>query len=149
MCCQSALYMVDLNLCLFTVEVQESIFVVILCAILKYPLQEAVHGIVGIIERKAHLLDGYLYGLAVFKQKEDFVECTVVAEAAGKIFLQVEADKREITLQMTALQVEDVRQGVERHTQRILRDSSIQEEIVARDTLASEATALFAEVVGE
>ena len=122
---------------------------VILCAILEYPLQKTVHGIVGIVERYAHLLDGHLCGLAVLQQKEDFVERAIVAEALLQVLLQIQTHKREVTLQMTALQVEDVRQGVERHTQRILRDGSVQEEVVARNALASEAAAFLAEVMGE
>ena len=149
MCCQSALYMVDLNVRLFSVEIQESVFVVILCAFLKYPLQEAVHGVVGIVERKAYLLNGHLCGLAILQQKQYLVERTIVAETLLQVLLQIQPHEREVTLQMTALQVEDIRQGVERHTQRILRDGGIQEEIVARDTLATEAAAFLAEVVGE
>ena len=50
---------------------------------------------------------------------------------------------------MTALEVEDVRERVECHAQRVLCDGVVQEQVVAGYALATEVGALLAQVVGE
>ena len=65
------------------------------------------------------------------------------------MLLGVDTDNGQIVLDVAALQVEDVGQGVERDAQRILGECGVQKQIVASDALAAEVTALLIEVVGE
>ena len=122
---------------------------VILDTILQYPLQEMVHSIIGIVKSDTYLFYSYLCRFAILQNVEYIIKCAVVTETAFEVLLQVETYERQITLQVTALQVEDVRKGIESDTQRIFRNGGVQEKIVTRDTFASETACFLTEVVGK
>jgi hypothetical protein len=56
---KGGLHLIDLFLCQFVIQIQQSVFVIILGTILEYPLQEMVDGIVALIVAYAHLLDSF------------------------------------------------------------------------------------------
>jgi hypothetical protein len=57
---KGGLDLTDLFLCQFIVQIQQSILVIVLRAVLEHPLQEMVDGIVILIIAYADFLDGYL-----------------------------------------------------------------------------------------
>ncbi len=71
-----------------------------------------VHGVIGIVKSDTYLFYSYLCRLAILKDVEHIVECAIVAETVFQVLLQVEPHERQVTLQVTALQIEDVWKGI-------------------------------------
>ena len=113
----------------------------------KHPLQELVQSLIRLVIAHPDLLDSNFRHPVVFQDGNELIQCGFIGEVLFEVLLHVDADDGEIALYMSALQVEDVRQGIERYPQRVLCQGSVQEEIISRDALAAEITALFTEVM--
>ena len=149
LCGKRVLNLIYLYLCYLVIQVQQSELMVILRTMGEHPLDELVQGLVALVVAYTNLLDGHFRHLVIFQDGNELIQRGLIGEVLFEVLLYVDTDDGQIALYMSALQVEDIGKGVERYTERILCQGSIQEEVISRDALAAEVTALLTEVMSE